>query len=135
MTDWLDEETLDLVDSDPEMARLKPAKAGSPINSHKCWELGYYTPYFAVDTQTVLERIRRTFILTGKLKDGHQPDLWCPFWTATTLVFLIAASGPVDYYLETGEVVSVDVHRIVSAASLLYSSIVMIPVVLYCYLN
>eukprot|EP00798_Chlamydomonas_sp_ICE-L_P027110 gene27110-2335_t len=67
------------------------------------WNLRRYRPYFNVDTQEVMWRVGNS--LVGALRPNFMevtneaPDLYGPFWVATTLVFVTAVAGNFSSYL------------------------------------
>jgi hypothetical protein len=69
----------------------------------------YYRPYFDVDSDDVLSRLRRALVpLQADWFEhvGKRPDLYGPLWICATLVFLIAATSNFGSYLAhdaTGE--------------------------------
>ncbi|XP_060546234.1 protein YIPF2 isoform X3 [Pantherophis guttatus] len=69
------------------------------------WTFEYYQAFFNVDTYQVLERIKGSLLpLPGKNFVWHHlqnnPDLYGPFWICATLVFTLAISGNLSYFLE-----------------------------------
>eukprot|EP00878_Enallax_costatus_P014212 GHUV01014866.1.p1 GENE.GHUV01014866.1~~GHUV01014866.1.p1 ORF type:complete len:289 (+),score=77.15 GHUV01014866.1:98-868(+) len=66
-------------------------------NQYAFYNVRRYRPYFNVDTKDVLWRVGSSFI--GPLKPDFMavtmtsPDLYGPFWVATTLIFVIAVAG------------------------------------------
>lgn len=70
------------------------------------WTIEYYQKFFNVNTNDVLERLKRSMVPHGR--DNYlithirpNPDLYGPFWVCVTLVFSIAISGNVANYLQT----------------------------------
>ncbi|KAI8982605.1 hypothetical protein BDB01DRAFT_843449 [Pilobolus umbonatus] len=60
---------------------------GKPI-----WSLDYYSQFFNVDTTDVIERCLKSMYPTGDYATDtlhNQPDLYGPFWIATTVVFSV----------------------------------------------
>jgi hypothetical protein len=57
--------------------------------------------YFDIDYDDVKARIRSALILTPPFHEilGDRPDLYGPFWIATTLVAIIVASSSIMVYL------------------------------------
>ncbi|CAO3593943.1 unnamed protein product [Absidia cylindrospora] len=56
------------------------------------WSLDYYARYFDVDTSQVVERCLKTLYPVGDFAEdtlNHHPDLYGPFWIATTVVFAV----------------------------------------------
>jgi len=79
-----------------------PATSSSGGGSKKfLWSLAYYSQFFDVDTTSVLARCwaalypRANFL---DVLDGN-PDLYGPFWIATTVVFILFVGGTVSQYL------------------------------------
>ncbi|XP_043253175.1 protein YIPF1 [Colletes gigas] len=70
------------------------------------WTIEYYQKFFNVNTNDVVERIKRSMIPHGSENYliSHirpNPDLYGPFWICVTLVFSIAVSGNLADYLQT----------------------------------
>ncbi|KAL6265593.1 hypothetical protein P5V15_002388 [Pogonomyrmex californicus] len=70
------------------------------------WTIEYYQKFFNVNTNDVLERLKRSMIPHGS--DNYlithirpNPDLYGPFWICVTLIFCIAISGNMADYLQT----------------------------------
>ncbi|KAG1661604.1 hypothetical protein FOA52_000779 [Chlamydomonas sp. UWO 241] len=67
------------------------------------WNIRRYRPYFNVDTQEVLWRVTSSLIGAFKpdfmAKTAEQPDLYGPFWIATTLIFFTAAAGNLSSWI------------------------------------
>eukprot|EP01104_Vermistella_antarctica_P009978 TRINITY_DN262_c0_g1_i1.p1 TRINITY_DN262_c0_g1~~TRINITY_DN262_c0_g1_i1.p1 ORF type:complete len:403 (-),score=139.76 TRINITY_DN262_c0_g1_i1:87-1295(-) len=67
------------------------------------WHVEYYRPLFDVDTTDVMIRLLQPFWPFGQnFFDfiNPTPDLYGPFWVATTLMFLLAATGNFALWLE-----------------------------------
>ncbi|KAI5309432.1 hypothetical protein KEM55_003243 [Ascosphaera atra] len=68
---------------------------------HKLWSLNYYAQYFDVDTSEVSRRCfnamypRTNFL---DILDGN-PDLYGPFWIASTVVIILFLTGTISQYL------------------------------------
>ncbi|XP_076676153.1 protein YIPF1 [Andrena cerasifolii] len=78
-------------------------EATSPRNF---WTIEYYQKFFNVNTNDVVERVKRSMIPHGSENYliSHirpNPDLYGPFWICVTLVFSIAVSGNLADYLQT----------------------------------
>ncbi|XP_053974901.1 protein YIPF1 isoform X1 [Hylaeus volcanicus] len=76
------------------------------ISPRSFWTIEYYQKFFNVNTNDVVERIKRSMIPHGS--DNYlishirpNPDLYGPFWICITLVFSIAISGNLANYLQT----------------------------------
>lgn len=72
-------------------------KLPAPKSTHSLCELGYYQTYFNIDTTTVLQRMKRALLpLNVDSFFGEEtPDLYTPFWIATSLVFLLTVCGDI----------------------------------------
>ena len=71
------------------------------------WTLSFYAQFFDVDTSTVLNRCRAALIpfLPNTppfldIMDGN-PDLYGPFWIATTVVVILFLAGTISHKLAT----------------------------------
>ena len=69
------------------------------------WSISYYAQFFDVDTTSVLSRCwaalypRQNFL---DVLEGN-PDLYGPFWIATTVVLILFLGGTIsDYRSQTG---------------------------------
>ncbi len=62
-----------------------------------------------------------------------KPDLYGPFWITSTLVFLMAATGNFASYLstDTGKVWQYDMEKLSVAATVFYSFILPVPILVY----
>lgn len=61
--------------------------SGKPI-----WSLDYYSTFFDVDTSQVLDRCLKSMYPVGDYAAdtlNNQPDLYGPFWIATSVVFSV----------------------------------------------
>ena len=91
--------------SSAPIAPITPAD-GLPLedpSSFPFYNIKRYRTYFNVDTDEVLSRIFRAVALffKGDFFDhvGDNPDLYGPFWIASTLVFVSAAAGNTASYI------------------------------------
>jgi len=108
----------------------------------RCWELAYYQPYFDIDTNSELLRVRKALLpFHDELFFGQheKPDLYGPFWIVATLGFLMAAMSNLSRYLFETQTDSTqwnsDIRKISEAFSFLYSGLVIIPGVTYLILR
>lgn len=71
--------------------------------SYPMYSIKRYREYFNVGTSDVLHRILRSvvYFFTGDFLDhvGGNPDLYGPFWIASTLIFISAAAGNMASYI------------------------------------
>eukprot|EP01084_Bolivina_argentea_P149900 261792_1 len=112
--------------------------------SANCWNIQYYQPYFDVDTNQELQRLRKALLpfMSGEFFDtelNEKPDLYGPFWITTTLAFLMAAMGNFSAYINTNEdriaEWNGDITRISEAATFLYTGSSIVPILLYIILK
>jgi len=129
--------------TDPTNPRNKPSPlpppATSPASSSSkryLWTLSFYAQFFDVDTTAVLHRClaalypRSPFLDT---LDGN-PDLYGPFWIATTVVFILFITGTISQYLaSTGaaEHFAYNFKLLSGAAGLIYGYTLVVPIVLW----
>lgn len=99
------------------------------------WTLSFYAQFFDVDTSEVLRRCvsalypRSPFL---DILDGN-PDLYGPFWLATTVVFILFLTGTISQYLirKKDETFVYDFRLLSGAAGLIYGYTSIVPVVLW----
>ncbi|KAK2587261.1 hypothetical protein KPH14_002997 [Odynerus spinipes] len=75
------------------------------VPEHSFWTFEYYQKFFNVNTQDVIDRIKRSMFPHGS--DNYlvthirpNPDLYGPFWICITLIFAIAIGGNMANYLQ-----------------------------------
>jgi len=124
--------------NEPE-AEAAPDVATKPENFH-FYQIGYYRHLFDVDSKDVIMRILKTFFPLGQnFFDfiNPTPDLYGPFWIATTVVFLMAATSNFadwvgkainDQNLDTWQY---DFNKIVSGAGTIYGYLVILPLIVW----
>ena len=80
-----------------------PSAAAVPTGSAAFWTIAYYQPLFDVDTVQVLNRVKGSLLPRprGAFFEliAANPDLYGPFWVATTLIFAMAITGNLASYL------------------------------------
>ena len=79
-----------------------PATAASGGSSKRyLWSLAFYAQFFDVDTSSVLQRCWAALYPRANFLDVLEgnPDLYGPFWIATTVVFILFVSGTISQYL------------------------------------
>ena len=106
------------------------------IPNAKFWQLKYYMPYFDVDSSTVFRRLYRALLpfRTDSLFEDSMPDLYAPFWIATTLILLFSISGSITGISSAHPWVD-SCYKLVEGACFIYGYLVGVPLVLYCTLN
>lgn len=95
------------------------------------WSLSFYAQFFDVDTSTVLSRCTaalypRTNFLD--ILDGN-PDLYGPFWIATTVVVILFLTGTISQYLsrQHKDHFEYDFKLLSGAAGLVYGYTFVVP--------
>ncbi|KAI0394354.1 hypothetical protein F5Y17DRAFT_428079 [Xylariaceae sp. FL0594] len=120
----------------PAPATAAAGVGGSSSKSKRfLWSLSFYAQFFDVDTSSVLARCwaalwpRENFL---DVLEGN-PDLYGPFWIATTVVLILFLGGTISQYIaKTGAgPFAYDFELLSGAAGLIYGYTLVIPVVLY----
>jgi hypothetical protein len=77
-----------------------PATAGGS-SKRFLWTLSFYSQFFDVDTSSVLSRCWAALYPRANFLDVLEgnPDLYGPFWIATTVVFILFLGGTISKYL------------------------------------
>eukprot|EP00040_Diaphanoeca_grandis_P027931 m.160091 g.160091 ORF g.160091 m.160091 type:complete len:327 (-) comp31170_c1_seq10:442-1422(-) len=112
-----------------------PSSSSSRMFGATCLSLDFYKPYFNVDTEQVVFRIKSSFWPyknTFLRSIEGKGDLYGPFWVATTLIFVIALAGNiVDYNnsFKKGEQDAwhYDFDKVSLAATLIYGYVSLVP--------
>lgn len=102
---------------------------------HRLWTLSYYAAYFDVDTSEVLRRCysalypRTNFL---DVLDGN-PDLYGPFWTATTVVVILFLTGTISKYLahKSDQHFEYNFRLLSGGAGLVYGYTFLVPIGLW----
>ena len=89
----------------------------------------YYQPYFDVDTDDVIARMKNSLLFLKQTDNffsivGEKPDLYGPFWVATTLVFIVAFTSHVNSFLTSwmdGRAWNYNFQTVLTTASLIYA--------------
>ncbi|KAI1470461.1 Yip1-domain-containing protein [Daldinia caldariorum] len=119
-----------------------PATAGSgvggggPVSSKRyLWTLSFYAQFFDVDTSSVLARCWAALYPRANFLDVLEgnPDLYGPFWIATTVVLILFLGGTISSYLasEGKGSFAYDFKLLSGAAGLIYGYTLVLPVVLF----
>eukprot|EP00271_Cylindrocystis_brebissonii_P002946 TRINITY_DN13691_c0_g1_i1.p1 TRINITY_DN13691_c0_g1~~TRINITY_DN13691_c0_g1_i1.p1 ORF type:complete len:291 (-),score=65.43 TRINITY_DN13691_c0_g1_i1:343-1215(-) len=124
-----------------------PSAAPPPSSRWGLLTIGYYRPYFDVDTIDVLERIRDSLFPFPRSnfleKTSLNPDMYGPFWICTTLIFVTAALGNLSAYLshattsasDDPSVWYYDINKVSWAAAIFYGYTAVVPAALYFLLR
>ncbi|KAL2272593.1 hypothetical protein FJTKL_06266 [Diaporthe vaccinii] len=101
--------------------------------------MSFYAQFFDVDTSAVLQRCWAALFPRANFLDVLEgnPDLYGPFWIATTVVFILFLGGTISKYLATTgqEPFMYDFKLLSGAAGLIYGYTLFIPVALYLALR
>jgi len=102
------------------------------------WTLDYYRVFFNVSTKDVLTRLVRCLLpfRDNFYQRTEAPDLYGPFWIVTTLVVILAITGNFASYIhflpsETQIQWRYDFEKVTIAASVFYTMISVIPLLVY----
>eukprot|EP00510_Aplanochytrium_minuta_P007482 CAMPEP_0184036796 /NCGR_PEP_ID=MMETSP0955-20130417/34711_1 /TAXON_ID=627963 /ORGANISM="Aplanochytrium sp, Strain PBS07" /LENGTH=320 /DNA_ID=CAMNT_0026324597 /DNA_START=95 /DNA_END=1058 /DNA_ORIENTATION=- len=107
-----------------------------------CFSVDYYKPYFNVDTNDVVERLKRVFM---PWKDDFfqevdaNPDLYSPFWICTTLILITSVSAGLAKYFSSNQTEDMtyksDIKTLTVATSFVYGFAVAMPAAAYFVLS
>ena len=116
-----------------------PATASSVSGKRYLWSIHFYQQYFDVDTSAVLSRCWAALYPRANFLDVLEgnPDLYGPFWIATTVVFILFLGGTISQYLAVRGTSSFayDFTLLSGAAGLIYGYTLAIPVILFLALR
>ena len=120
-----------------------PAAAGGGFLSSTFLHVDYYRPYFDVDTQDVVDRLKAAVlpIRASAFADAtaNNPDLWGPVWVCTSLVFISAAAANYARYVASGKSngaeYAYDITKVATGSSIFYSYAAGAPILLYVLLR
>ncbi|KAK4083206.1 hypothetical protein Purlil1_10898 [Purpureocillium lilacinum] len=118
-----------------------PVTAPSSSSSSKrfLWSMSFYAQFFDVDTSAVLSRCWAALYPRANFLDVLEgnPDLYGPFWIATTVVLILFLGGTISQYLSTtgGTPFAYDFRLLSGAAGLIYGYTLFIPVALFLALR
>jgi len=112
-----------------------PVTASSGSSKRYLWSISFYAQFFDVDTTSVLSRCWAALYPRANFLDVLEgnPDLYGPFWIATTVVFILFMGGTISQYMaKTGQGPFVyDFELLSGAAGLIYGYTLVIPVLLF----
>ncbi|RWR86141.1 protein YIPF1 [Cinnamomum micranthum f. kanehirae] len=107
------------------------------------FSISSYSPYFNVDTDVVVDRIKGSLYPINRnffenIEDN--PDMYGPVWISTTLVFMLAALGNCATYLmqkrsDKSTAWSFDVSYVNWAACAIYGYVLVVPLAFYFLLQ
>ena len=97
--------------------------------------MSFYAQYFDVDTSEVLRRCRVALYPRSNFLDiiDGNPDLYGPFWIATTVIFILFITGTISQYLANHEEghFAYNFTLLTGASGLVYGYTFVIPVALW----
>jgi len=94
------------------------------------WTLGYYRPFFDVDTKQVLSRLIHSLLpLRANFFEriSSNPDLYGPFWICTTLIFILVVTNSFDNYINKTE--KYEFTKVTLAAGAIYGYALLVPAI------
>lgn len=117
-----------------------PATASSSSFSKRyLWTAAFYAQFFDVDTTQVLARCWAALFPRANFLDilEGNPDLYGPFWIATTVVFILFIGGTINQYMATIDAgaFSYNFTLLSGAAGLIYGYTLFIPILLFLALK
>jgi len=126
-------------DSPPFLGGASRGGDSGASSKRSLWTIRYYSQYFDVDTNEVLRRCiaalypRSNFL---DVLDGN-PDLYGPFWIATTVVVILFLTGTVSQYLARNDEkhFEYDFRLLSGAAGLVYGYTTVLPIALWAALR
>ncbi|KAF2424938.1 Yip1-domain-containing protein [Tothia fuscella] len=103
------------------------------------WTIQFYAQFFDVDTAEVVKRCWAALYPRANFLDVLEgnPDLYGPFWIATTVVFILFMTGTISWKLASSGVehYSYDFSLLSGAAGLIYGYTLIIPILLWATLK
>ncbi|KAK8128576.1 yip1 domain family [Apiospora sp. TS-2023a] len=112
------------------------AASGSGSSSKRyLWTMSFYAQFFDVDTSSVLQRCWAALYPRANFLDVLEgnPDLYGPFWIATTVVFILFIAGTISQWnaMAGNGPFLYDFRLLSGAAGLIYGYTLVIPVLLF----
>ncbi|KAI5292637.1 hypothetical protein KEM52_006174 [Ascosphaera acerosa] len=115
-----------------------PAGGGSSAAASskiRLWSLNYYAQFFDVDTSDVTARCFHALWPRARFLDvlDGNPDLYGPFWIATTVVVILFLTGTISQYLafHGKEHFEYDFRLLSGGAGLVYGYTFVVPAALW----
>ncbi|KAI9868828.1 MAG: hypothetical protein M1813_004679 [Trichoglossum hirsutum] len=109
--------------------------SGDGSGKRLIWTLSFYSQFFDVDTNEVLRRCGAAIYPRANFLDVLEgnPDLYGPFWIATTVVVILFLTGTISQYLarEKGKHFEYDFKLLSGSAGLIYGYTGVIPIALW----
>ncbi|KAF4959191.1 hypothetical protein FGADI_1835 [Fusarium gaditjirri] len=115
------------------------ASTGSGSSKRFLWSMNFYAQFFDVDTSAVLSRCWAALFPRANFLDVLEgnPDLYGPFWIATTVILILFLGGTISQYMsDTGKGPFLYDFKLLSgAAGLVYGYTLFIPMALFLALR
>lgn len=138
--------------TDPHSSRSKSAPSSGlppPVTSSSAnhndgskrflWSISFYAQFFDVDTSAVLSRCWAALYPRANFLDVLEgnPDLYGPFWIATTVVLILFLGGTISQSLsqDGSAPFAYDFRLLSGAAGLVYGYTLFIPIALFLALR
>ncbi|KAI0198937.1 Yip1-domain-containing protein [Astrocystis sublimbata] len=119
----------------PPPATSGGGSGGGTSSKRYLWSLSFYAQFFDVDTSSVLSRCWAALWPRDNFLDVLEgnPDLYGPFWIATTVILILFLGGTISQYIaKTGAgPFAYDFELLSGAAGLIYGYTLVIPIILY----
>ncbi|KAI0100833.1 Yip1-domain-containing protein [Nemania sp. FL0031] len=119
----------------PATAGSGSGGGGGGTSKRYLWTLSFYAQFFDVDTSSVMARCWAALWPRANFLDVLEgnPDLYGPFWIATTVILILFLGGTISQYLANRGAgpFAYDFELLSGAAGLIYGYTLVIPVVLY----
>ena len=116
-----------------------PSARPSGSGKRFLWSVHFYAQYFDVDTNEVTKRCLAALYPRANFLDvlDGNPDLYGPFWIATTVIFILFLTGTISWKLaHTGQThYPYDFNLLSGAAGLIYGYTGIIPIALWATLR
>ncbi|KAF7192971.1 Protein YIP5 [Pseudocercospora fuligena] len=114
---------------------LNPSSNAPSSSKRYLWSIAFYQQFFDVDTNQILHRCQAALFPKQNFLDVLEgnPDLYGPFWIATTVVVILFLTGTISQYLaEKGKGhFAYDFRLLSGAAGLIYGYTAVIPLGLW----
>jgi protein YIPF1/2 len=116
----------------PQTSTSRSGIGSQPSSSKRyLWSIQFYQQFFDVDTDQILHRCRSALYPRQNFLDVMEgnPDLYGPFWIATTVVVILFLTGTISSYLaSTGKGhFAYDFKLLSGAAGLVYGYTLVVP--------
>ncbi|KAK4631223.1 hypothetical protein CLAFUW4_02638 [Fulvia fulva] len=114
---------------------LNPSRQPSSSSKRYLWSIAFYQQFFDVDSIQILHRCRSTLYPRQNFLDVMEgnPDLYGPFWIATTVVVILFLTGTISQYLayQGKDHFAYDFRLLSGAAGLVYGYLIFVPLGLW----